>query len=146
MAALYKNRPWRVSGRNGFSQGSWANEGKDSSVSAHGTDTREGSSLKWTGAGLWFGCLARIPEAQSSALPCSSEKCKSDSLNRQRCSPGKPATHQRSEGALVKCLREAGRGLTRAKNRGQGHCFPWGSCGDKRGFFFKLKVLVPPVP
>lgn len=64
-----------------------------------------GSSLKWTGAGLWFGCLARIPEAQSSALPCSSEKCKSDPLNRQRCSPGKPAIHQRSEGALVKCLR-----------------------------------------
>lgn len=49
MAALYKNRPWRVSGRNGFSQGSWASEGKDSSVSAHGTDTREGSSLEWTG-------------------------------------------------------------------------------------------------
>lgn len=65
-----------------------------------------GSSLKWTGAGLWFGCLARIPEAQSSALPCSSAKCKSDPLDRQRCSQGKPAIHQRSEGALVKCLRE----------------------------------------
>ena len=51
MAALYKNRPWRVSGWNGFSQGSWASEDKDSSVSACGTDTREGSSLKWTGGG-----------------------------------------------------------------------------------------------
>lgn len=57
MAALYKNRPRRVSGWNGFSQGSWASEDKDSSVSACGTDTREGSSLKWmgraSGLGVW---------------------------------------------------------------------------------------------
>lgn len=49
MAALCKHRPWRVSGQNGFSPGSWASEDKDSSVSARGADTRVGQLPKVDG-------------------------------------------------------------------------------------------------
>ena len=41
-----KTGPGRVSRQNGFSQGSWANEDKDSSVSAGGTDIRLGQLAK----------------------------------------------------------------------------------------------------
>lgn len=113
---------------------------------APGIDTRLGRFPQGgQGTGLGLGFWAEIPEAPSSPLSYSSAKSVKCKLAKQGlCALGKPAHPVRGCPGGRALDRQRG-AWSELKSWGWGCSISWVSCGDRRDFTFKMRLLFCPL-